>query len=183
KGGMGVVYRGRDSVLRREVALKVLPPELVGDGERKKRLLREARAAAALNHSNVVTVYDVVEQDSSVFVVMELVDGAPLRKSIGDEAVTLAKRVEWLCDVARALAAAHRAGFVHRDVKPENVLVTKDGAVKVLDFGIARPTAEGDEATTSTVTGEGVLLGTPLYMAPEQLDGAPIGGRADQCAW
>src|SRR5262249_19807554 len=125
----------------------------------------------------------VVEQDSSVFVVMELVDGAPLRKSIGDEAVTLAKRVEWLCDVARALAAAHRAGFVHRDVKPENVLVTKDGAVKVLDFWAARPPAGGDEATTSSVPGEGVLLGTPLYMAPEQLDGAPIDGRTDQFAW
>jgi tetratricopeptide (TPR) repeat protein/predicted Ser/Thr protein kinase len=180
RGGMGVVYRARDTLLDRAVALKALPTDRLGDADRRARFLREARAAAALSHPNVVTLHDVLEHEGQVFVVMELVTGKPLRDFIGDEKVPLAKRIDWLAAIARGLEAAHRAGIVHRDVKPENVIVADDGAVKVVDFGLARAV---DGPVASSLTAEGALVGTPRYMAPEQISGDEVDARADQFAW
>jgi serine/threonine-protein kinase len=187
EGGMGQVYRAFDTRLCRTVALKVLRPA-PGDGDGtlgSARLLREARAAAALVHPNVVAVFDVGEIDGAAFLVMELVEGASLRERMRERA-PLGIALRWLVDVARALAAAHRAGLVHRDVKPENVMVRSDGVVKVLDFGIARgpavdvARAGGEPAST---TAPNVILGTLQYMSPEQAHRQPLDGRADQFAW
>ena len=193
QGGMGEVYRASDSRLRRKVALKVLRREDDGDSEtwsqKVGRMLREARTAAGLNHPGIVAVYDVGEHEGTPYIAMELVDGKPLRHLVRSE-VPLATRLGILLDVAYALSAAHRAGLVHRDVKPENVVVREDGAVKVLDFGIARPadggaspTAETLEAEFATRTGDGAFAGTPAYMAPEQVKGEEIDARADQFGW
>jgi serine/threonine-protein kinase len=148
-------------------------------------MLREARAAAAFAHPNVVAVYDVGVDDGSPFIAMELVSGRTLRLSIGDANVSLSQRTRWLVDVARALAAAHRAGIIHRDVKPDNILVTDEGTVKILDFGIAKVSAVelGVAQPAQTLTAEGMVLGTPQYMAPEQIRSEPLDGRADQFAW
>lgn len=201
-GGMGRVYRAFDTRLLRLVALKVLlAPGEQADGEvdpdlavtqaeshilAVTQLLREARAAAALSHPNVVAVFDVGEASGLPFIAMEFVAGTSLGAFIGDPSVTLQQRVRWLADVARALGAAHRAGIVHRDVKPANVLVREDGAVKVVDFGIARWSAPESRRTKtggiSFVT-EPKILGTPHYMAPEQIRGELVDGRTDQFAW
>jgi serine/threonine-protein kinase len=207
-GGMGEVYRARDPKLARTIALKVLRVDRAADADGSARLLREARAVAALTHPNVLAVFDVGEiaesgplQEMS-FIAMELVVGHSLRTYIGDPGVPLAKRVGWLRDVASALAAAHEAGIVHRDVKPENVMVRFDGVVKVLDFGIARRTGQaavdawastaGNSVRTTDdspalnlpiLTGEGSVIGTPQYMAPEQLRAELVDARADQFAW
>ncbi len=194
RGGMGEVYRAHDPDLHRPVALKVLLSGAGEDdgtkGEWTARMIREARAAAAFNHPNAVVVYDVGEQDGLPFIVMELVDGQSLRGLVGDADIPIARRIRWLVEAGRALAAAHAAGLVHRDVKPDNVMVTKDGSVKILDFGIARRRAgatDPDAPTLAvgieTVTRTGAVLGTPLYMAPEQLRSRPLDGRTDQFAW
>ena len=196
EGGMGRVYRALDPRLGRRVALKVL---LAANGNERSerahadaaaRMMREARAAAAFNHPNVVAIHDVGETDGNPFIAMELVSGSTLREFIGNDAVTNEQKLAWLLDVARGLGAAHRAGLVHRDVKPDNVMITTDGVVKILDFGIARRSeslVEGDAPTAAanlpSLTAEGLMIGTPQYMAPEQLQGAPIDGRADQFAW
>jgi len=190
QGGMGAVYRALDTRLNRRVALKIV---LLGEGadtEAKARLLREARAAAALHHPNAVGVHDVGEHEGVPFISMELVSGRTLRAYVGDATVPIAVRIRWLVEVARALDAAHRAGLVHRDVKPDNVMIgAEDGAVKVLDFGIARSIREVDvNAKTAvgalpTLTAAGVAIGTPLYMPPEQLRGGDVDARADQFAW
>jgi hypothetical protein len=187
-GGMGRVFRAHDERLDRAVAIKVL----LDDGaspESRGRLLREARAAAKLSHPNVVNVFDVGEHDGSPYVAMELVLGKSLRAMIGDAEVTLDEKLRVLAEVARALGAAHDAQIIHRDVKPENVIVTLGGGVKVLDFGIARrssvksdPSAP-TEVSLATLTADGVKLGTPMYMAPEQIKGGALDGRADQFAW
>ncbi|MDI3288937.1 serine/threonine-protein kinase [Polyangium sp. 15x6] len=194
EGGMGEVYRAEDTRLRRKIALKVLRRGDEADsdtwGRAVARMLREARAVAALSHPGIVAIYDVGEQDGAPFIAMELVLGRPLRALVGGDE-PLGTRLRILLEIARALSAAHQAGLVHRDVKPENVVVRADGAVKVLDFGIARklartsadplgPTADG---ALSTMTAEGALVGTPAYMAPEQLRGEEIDARADQFAW
>ncbi len=189
KGAMGTVYRAHDHVLRRPVALKVLVPDdeagavkaAPTPAEARARFLREARAAAALQHPNVVAVYDVGEDAGLVYLAMELVEGTSLRRLIGDASVPIAHRVRWLVDVARALSAAHARGLVHRDVKPENVLVSKDGFAKLADFGIAKH--RRDSAPSSFRTQTGQLVGTPDYMAPEQWATADVDGRADQYAW
>jgi serine/threonine protein kinase len=193
EGGMGVVYRARDDRLGRRVALKVLRLDAGATPEARTlasaRLVREARAAAALDHPNAVSIFDVGEHDGAPFIAMELVAGRSLRAAMGDASVTTQEKLQWLADVARALDAAHRAGIVHRDVKPENVMVRTDGIVKVLDFGIARrsatavdPTASTQASALHTVTAHGTLIGTPEYMAPEQIKGDPRGscpgGRA-----
>jgi tetratricopeptide (TPR) repeat protein len=206
QGGMGEVYSAYDSVLRRKVALKVLtaPASPFGDAppstKGAARILREARAAAGITHPNAVSIYDVGDVDGVPFLAMELVDGRMLRSFIGDASIPLTRRVRWITDVARALGAAHQLGLVHRDIKPENVMVRTDGFVKVLDFGIARrtieeaagpaPRAPADLAalsklavTNGTLTAEGAVLGTPMYMAPEQILGGPLDGRTDQFAW
>ncbi len=203
-GGMGEVYRAHDARLQRSVALKILHADVTGTEASSKpatdgpaRMLREARAAAALDHPNVVAIYDVGQVDEPedlrgmTYLAMELIKGSTLRSYVGDTRVTLKERVRWLSDVARALAAAHAAGLVHRDVKPENVMIREDGRVKVLDFGIAkRAASDAVDATSSTegyvvptLTGQGVIVGTPLYMAPEQLRAEALDGRCDQFAW
>jgi serine/threonine-protein kinase len=188
------VYRALDKKLQRRVALKVLrkpDKEDAGTWDRAVAgMLREARAAAALSHPNAIALYDVGEADGVPYLAMELVEGTPLRHLIG-AGTTVSARLRWLLDVARALAAAHRAGLVHRDIKPENIMLRSDGVIKVLDFGIARrlrldvdtagPTI--DAGAAATLSGRGRLVGTPAYMAPEQLRGEPIDGRADQFSW
>ena len=192
EGGMGQVYRATDTRLNRRVALKVLRQEAVSEpaSEGPARMLREARAAAALHHPNAVAIYDVGEHDGVPFIAMELVEGHPLRQLVGDPSVPMSERVRWLSDVARVLAEAHGRGLVHRDVKPENVMVQPDASVKVLDFGIARRAQTAFDATSSTAPGsiptlteKGAVIGTPLYMAPEQMRGEDVDGRADEFSW
>jgi serine/threonine-protein kinase len=192
EGGMGCVYLAFDERLHRRVALKVMR-HASGDAsdpaatDAVARLFREARAVAALTHPNIVVVHDVGEVDGVPFLAMEHVTGRTLRAHMAED-VPLPTRLRWLGEVARALAAAHRAGLVHRDVKPENVLVSDEGAVKVLDFGIARSADAGSglqelHQALETITVEGALLGTPQYMAPEQLENKPVDGRTDQFSW
>jgi serine/threonine-protein kinase len=193
EGGMGRVYRALDPSLGRRVALKVLITDGVGEGARADaaaRMAREARAAAAFAHPNVVTIHDVGVYDNAPFIAMELVTGDTLRARGNAPGVTHARKAKWLLDVARGLTAAHRAGLVHRDIKPENIMITDDGIVKVLDFGIARRSAEADDGTGPTqpadlasLTMAGMAIGTPYYMAPEQLEVSPLDGRCDQYAW
>ncbi len=191
EGGMGAVYRAYDTRLQRVVALKVLRPGPEGSTGGTSRVLREARAAATLAHPNAVVIHDVGEIDGTAYIAMEHVDGSSLRVHVNDRTASMATRLGWLRDVASVLAAAHDRGLVHRDVKPENVMIRVDGAVKVLDFGIARrvrsdvdpaaPTV--DSSDPATQTGEGVVAGTPAYMAPEQIRNEPIDERADQFSW
>jgi serine/threonine protein kinase len=193
QGGMGCVYRAHDARLGRRVALKVISDgqrDGQADADANARLLREARAAAALDHPNAVSIFDVGEYEGTPFIVMELVLGRTLRGAVGDASVPAATSVAELGDVARALAVAHKRGLVHRDIKPENVMVREDGVVKVLDFGIARrlggridPHGGTETPALPTLTIEGVRLGTPFYMAPEQIRGDALDGRTDQFAW
>lgn len=195
QGGMGRVYQGFDPRLERTVALKVIVvPEHASEadsqrvaGEFAARLLREARAVASLSHPNVVGIYDVGEDAGRLYLAMEYVVGATLRTLMtSDRELPLSERVRWLVGIARALDAAHHVGLVHRDVKPENVMIREDGTVKVLDFGIARrtvPTNGGDQRAIDTVTGAGAIAGTPVYMAPEQIRGSEVDARCDQFGW
>jgi serine/threonine protein kinase len=196
EGGMGRVYRAFDTRLHRMVALKLpFVPDTLNPAARDEAialLLREARAAAALDHPNVVVVHEAGEVDGQPYLVLELVAGRALRERVGDPTVPWRERVRWLADVARALAFAHRAGIVHRDIKPENVMIRDEGTVKVLDFGIARfassdlgsaPTLGSGEASLGTLAKGGSIVGTPHYMAPEQLRGEPVDGRTDQFSW
>lgn len=171
-GGMGEVYKAHDPRLNRTVAIKVLPAYLAGDAERRKRLLREARAASALNNPHIITVYDVVSDNGHDSVVMEYLEGPTLAEAIGRTGLALQKVLEYGGQIAGALAAAHGAGIIHRDLKPGNLMLTKSG-IKVLDFGLAR--SAGDE----TLTASQVVMGTPAYMAPEQRSGAECDGRTD----
>jgi tetratricopeptide (TPR) repeat protein len=199
-GGMGQVFRAHDTLLGRAVALKVLhaPPAESDEAEAMSQMLREARAAASLDHPNAVAIFDLGELEGQPYLAMELIDGATLRHAISEGTAPLDLRIAWLVDVALALAAAHKRRIVHRDVKPENVMVRRDGIVKVLDFGIARTLPDVDRfATTRSLTLFGArtgdhaaspavtrgVRGTPAYMAPEQLRGEPLDGRADQFAW
>ncbi|MFO0761280.1 MAG: protein kinase [Byssovorax sp.] len=188
-GGMGQVYKAHDTRLERRVALKIISEDSASP-ESNARLLREAKAAAALDHPNAVSIFDVGDAEGTPYIVMELVPGETLRAGIGVGTIDLATRLAWLTDVARALAAAHKKGLVHRDIKPENVMIREDGLVKVLDFGIARraagsvdPGAATQSPALATLTVKGDRLGTPLYMAPEQIKGDNLDGRADQFAW
>ncbi|MDI1480261.1 serine/threonine-protein kinase [Polyangium sp. y55x31] len=193
EGAAGEVYRALDTRLRRKVALKVLrrDPEMESEAWDRNvaRMLREARSAASLTHPNIVAIYDVGEHEGVPFIAMELVDGKTLRSSIGRD-IPQGERIEILLQVALALAAAHAVGVVHRDVKPENVMVREDGVAKVLDFGIARrlpgavtSTQDSGVSRLSRLTGDGSIVGTPAYMAPEQLLGHEIDARADQFSW
>ncbi|MBS2019297.1 MAG: serine/threonine protein kinase [Deltaproteobacteria bacterium] len=187
QGGMGQVHVALDTSTGQRVALKTVQRrgELAPDATTHLRLLREARAAAVLAHPNAVAVVDIGEHADVTFVAMELVQGRPLRAFVGDAGVPLASKVRWLHDIASVLAEAHRLGLVHRDVKPDNVVVRDDGVAKMLDFGIVKRVAvPGGEARERThdLTAEGMILGTPRYMPPEAFEGF-IGPASDQFAW
>lgn len=174
-GGMGVVYRGRDEVIERDVAVKVLPPDLAQDATALHRFLSEAKSAGRLNHPNVVGLYDVSEQDGTQFLVMELVTGGSLAEEvrrIGQLSPSAATRAT--LEAARGLTAAHATGLVHRDIKPANLLRSPEGAVKVCDFGLAK-----EELADHGVTRTGHVVGTPYYMSPEQCEARPVDARSD----
>jgi Tol biopolymer transport system component len=188
-GGMGEVYRARDPRLRREVAVKILPSLIADDPDRLARFTREAQAASALKHPNIVSVYDVGVEGRAHYLVMELVEGLSLRETIGRGPLPLRQVLQITAQIAEGLADAHAARIVHRDLKPENVMVTPDGRVKILDFGLAkvRPERVADEAATappleSFATVAGMTFGTPAYMSPEHATGAVVDYRSDQFA-
>ena len=184
RGGMGVVYLARDTRLHRHVALKSLPPHLFRDPRMHARLKQEARAAAALSHPSIATVYALEEVDGQIFIASEYLEGRTLRDEIAAGRIDRARAVVIAIDVGKALAAAHERGIVHRDLKPENVIITGKGAVKVLDFGLAQfDVAAQDLASASRLTDSGTMAGTPPYMAPEQLLGKPTSARTDQFAF
>ncbi len=186
-GGMGEVYRARDLRLGREVAVKVLPAGCSSDPERLRRFEQEARATAALNHPNILAVFDIGRQDDFPYIVSELLEGESLRARLHSGPLPARKAIEYALQIVRGLAAAHDRGIFHRDLKPENIFVTRDGHVKILDFGLAKLTLPDPAAmasmsarpTVDSVTGRGVLLGTLGYMSPEQLRGAGSDARSD----
>ena len=185
-GGMGEVYRARDERLRRDVAVKVLPASYSSDPERLRRFEQEAQAAGALNHPNILAIHDVGSVDGSPYVVSELLEGETLRSRLVGGALPQRKAIEYSVQIAHGLAAAHEKGIVHRDLKPENLFVTKDGRVKILDFGLAKLTQPESGAgqqtnlpTEGAGTEPGVVLGTLGYMAPEQVRGKPADARSD----
>ena len=186
---MGEVYRARDTRLEREVAIKVLPPAVASDPERLKRFEKEARSASALNHPSIVTIYDVGQTDGVSWIAMELVEGKTLRELLVSGALPVKRLLQLATTAAEGLAKAHEAGILHRDLKPENVMVTRDGLVKIVDFGLAKLTSTGsgsDEASqlpTMTGTTPGVVVGTVGYMSPEQASGLTLGFRSDQFAF
>ncbi len=185
-GGMGEVYRARDPRLGRELALKVLPAPLSRDQERLARFEREARAASALSHPNIVTIYEVAAVEGVTYIAMELVLGRTLRELLAEGALPIKRLSALAAQIADGLAAAHQAGIVHRDLKPDNVMITREGHVKILDFGLAKLTLAAPEvsqaATVIDDTSPGLVLGTVGYMSPEQAAGKAVDFRADQFA-
>jgi Tol biopolymer transport system component len=185
-GGMGEVYRGRDTRLGREVAIKVLPEALAADRDRISRFEQEARAASALNHPNIVTIHEIGREGEAAFIAMELVDGKTLRELTASGPMPVRKVLNVAAQVAEGLAKAHGAGIVHRDLKPENVMVSKDGFVKILDFGLAKlvEPESGEVSAMPTLvqpeTQPGTVMGTVAYMSPEQASGEPVDFRSDQ---
>jgi eukaryotic-like serine/threonine-protein kinase len=179
RGGMGVVYEAEDERLGRPVALKALTPEFTRDALRRERLTREARAAAALSHPAIATIFALEEIDGELYIVSELVRGHTLREELGNGPLPPERLITTLLDVASALAAAHEHGIIHRDLKPENIARRTDGQIKVLDFGLARTAPDGAGPTATRLTERGIALGTPGYMAPEQLAGEEVDARAD----
>ena len=184
-GGMGEVYKARDTRLRRDVALKILPAATVGNKDWRQHLVREARAASRLNHPHIVTIYDIGEADGIAFIAMECIEGKTLESLISRGGLPVRETLDYAIQIAGALAAAHAAGVVHRDLKPGNIMVTDAGAVKVLDFGLAKQIATpaaspgdsgaADEAKTRT----GTVAGTPSFMSPEQAEGRTVDARSD----
>src|ERR1700730_15925956 len=185
EGGMGVVYKARDTHLDRFVAIKVLPPEKVTDPERRQRFAQEAKAASALNHPNIITVHDIDEADGVSFISMEFVAGKTLDSLIPRHGLRLSDVLKYAIQIADALARAHAAGIIHRDLKPGNIMVTEQGLVKVLDFGLAKLTEAapaGEQEATRTMkpaTEEGTIVGTVAYMSPEQAEGKKVDVRSD----
>ncbi len=185
RGGMGVVYRAFDVDLDREVALKILTPDVLADPDRKRRFIQEAKAAAKLEHPHIGVVHEIGESDGITFIVMELIRGEMLRDTLDKERLPLARTLEIATEAAEGLARAHEEGIVHRDVKPSNIMLTRDGHAKVIDFGLAKlvvAPAEGEGSDVETLTrgtDPGTVLGTVAYMSPEQARGQTINHRSD----
>ncbi len=192
EGGMGEVYRARDEKLNRDVAVKVLPAALSENADRLRRFEQEAQAAGALNHPNILVVYDVGTHESAPYVVSELLEGETLRELINDSPLSSRKAIDYATQIAHGLAAAHEKGIVHRDLKPDNVFITRNDRVKILDFGVAKlvqpageEVAQTDIATRKVHTDPGTVLGTAGYMSPEQVRGRPYqsGNPTSQLTW
>ena len=185
RGGMGIVYKALDLKLNREVAVKVLPPELVSDPDRKRRFVQEAPAAAALKHPNIAVVYEIDEVDGVDFIAMELIEGEKLSDLLQRGTLTPERAVRIVTEVADGLTKAHSKGIVHRDIKPANIMVTEDGHIKIIDFGLAKlvePLPENAaEAQTRgrSETSVGQVMGTLAYMSPEQTRGQDVDHRSD----
>src|SRR5580704_12809545 len=184
-GGMGEVYRARDPRLDRIVAIKLLPAAFSENNERRQRFEQEARSASALNHPNIVTIYELGQDGSNHYIAMELVEGKTLRELLVSGLLPMRKAIEIAAQIADGLTKAHEAGITHRDLKPENLMVSDDGFVKILDFGLAKVTAPSGErpgihSTTTSVTDSGLIVGTVGYMSPEQVGGQPLDFRSDQ---
>jgi len=184
-GGMGEVYCAHDSRLDREVAIKLLPADFANDQERLRRFEQEAKATSALNHPNILSVYDIGEHEGSPFIVSELLEGGELRERLDEMPIPLRKVIEYAQQIVSGLSAAHEKGVVHRDLKPENVFITKDDRVKILDFGLAKlrgaksDESNSDDATRKAITNPGVVMGTVGYMSPEQVRGQTTDHRSD----
>jgi serine/threonine protein kinase len=184
-GGMGEVYRGKDSRLNREVAIKILPAEFSSNEDRLRRFEQEARSASALNHPNIITIYEIGSSNSTAFIAMEYIDGKTLRELLGSGPLPGRRAIQIATQIAEGLAKAHEAGIVHRDLKPENIMVTRDGYVKILDFGLAKALLQPANQQVSVLptaagTDAGTVLGTVGYMSPEQASGQVIDFRSDQ---
>ena len=184
RGGMGVVYQARDTRLDRMVAVKLLPADKVADPERKQRFIQEAKAASALNHPSIVTIHEINADDGVDFIVMEYIEGKTLDALIPSKGMRAAQALKIAVQIADALAKAHGAGIVHRDLKPSNVMVSEEGRVKILDFGLAKlaeaeSSPEGVTVTEQPITEEGTVLGTVAYMSPEQAEGRKLDARSD----
>jgi eukaryotic-like serine/threonine-protein kinase len=183
-GGMGEVYRARDTRLDRDVAIKVVSQTLAKDPDRLRRFEQEARSVAALNHPNILGIHDIGTYQGAPYLVSELLEGETLREKLMNGALPVRRAVEYALGIACGLAAAHDKGIIHRDLKPENIFITRDGRVKILDFGLAKlvrpdPDTDTTQVTRDTVTQPGVVVGTVGYMSPEQVRGEPIDGRSD----
>ncbi len=186
KGGMGEVFLAEDTELERLIALKILPKDLANDTERMRRFVQEAKSASALNHPNIITIYEIGKTDNTHFIATEYIEGETLHNRLKSDPMSIKTVLDVAIQVASALDAAHRAGIVHRDIKPENVMIRPDGVVKILDFGIAkliekRPDKIDEEAATAIKAGTsaGMIIGTASYMSPEQARGKQIDARSD----
>src|SRR5271166_3001157 len=184
-GGMGEVYRARDSRLKRDVAVKVLPQALSLDADRLRRFEQEALATAALNHPNILAVFDIGTHQGAPYVVSELLDGETLRERLRSGAIAVRKTLDYALQIAHGRGTAHAKAIIHRDLKPENIFLTKDGRVKILDFGLAKlqpakaASADGPTASYQPQTNPGHVLGTVGYMSPEQVRGQNADARSD----
>ncbi len=181
-GGMGEVYRAHDARLSRDVAVKIISASFAQDAGRVRRFEQEARAAAALNHPNILAVYDIGTHEGNPYIVSELLEGSTLRDRLREGPLPMRKVVDYALQIARGLAAAHDRGIVHRDLKPDNVFITNDGRAKILDFGLAKLTRQdtGVQDMTRTIQSEpGMILGTVGYMSPEQVRGKDADARAE----
>ena len=186
-GGMGEVYLAQDTKLDRTVALKILPAEVASNQNRMRRFVQEAKAASALNHPNILTIYEIDETRSGHYITMEFIDGETLRERMRSAPMKVAEVLDIATHIASAIAAAHAANIVHRDIKPENVMLRRDGIVKVLDFGLAKLIERGPRESVDTEaptraainTEPGVVMGTAIYMSPEQARGLQVDARTD----
>src|SRR4030066_728584 len=173
EGGMGVVYKAQDTKLDRTVALKFLPPHVASNPEEKQRFFQEARSASALNHPNITVIYEIDEADAQVYIAMEYIEGKTLNKLIEKEPLALKKVLDIAIQACDGLAAAHKKGMVHRDIKSDNIMVTSEGQVKITDFGLAK--FRGQDRITQL----GTTLGTAAFMSPEQASGEEVDQRSD----